>query len=394
MLSVSSLFWARQRSVRTTQYLPLRAGLLCLALNTAALAVDGITADQVLVGMVNAQTGPAAGIGKGLHAGAHAYFSKLNGDGGVHGRKIKLLLKDDGYEPARTAVETHSLIEQDKVFALLGYVGTPTSRAAMPIALAARVPYLFAFTGAEFLRMPVRKWVFNVRASYYDETEEIVERLTKDLGIRKIAILMQDDSFGETVKGGLAGALYGRDLHIQAEARIKRNSLDVAGAVQELKNAQPDAIVFVGTYMQLAAAVKQARTIGLKTRFLTVSFIGTENFISEAGADADGVYITQVVPSPHNTSLPLIQSYLADIAPADIGYGSLEGYIDAWVFSEALRKAGPEPSRETLVKALQTLNIDFAGFPLAFSPGNHQGSTAVFLTRVQSGRAMPVKRIE
>lgn len=368
--------------------------LLCQQLNGLVLAEPGVSANQVLLGMANAQTGPASGIGMGVSAGAQAYFSRVNAAGGIHGRKISLILKDDGYEPARTAAVTHELIEQDGVFALLGYVGTPTSRAALPIALDAQVPYLFPFTGAEFLRTPVREWVFNVRASYYDETEAMVEHLTTDLGLRKIAILMQDDSFGETVKGGLAGALYGRDLHIQHVARIKRNSLDVMSAVQSLKSAEPQAIVFVGTYMQLAAAVKQARAIGLNARFVTVSFIGTENFISASGSDAEGVYITQVVPSPYDRSLPIIQQYLLDIAPADVGYGSLEGYIDAWVFSEALRKAGPEPTREALVKALQGLSVDLGGFPIAFSPTRHQGSTAVFLTRVQGGRALPVPRME
>lgn len=374
--------------------LALLAGLLSLMLNSMLMAEPGISANQVLLGMANAQTGPASGIGAGVSAGAQAYFSRVNAAGGIHGRKISLILKDDGYEPARTAAVTHELIEQDGVFALLGYVGTPTSRAALPIALDAQVPYLFPFTGAEFLRTPVRESVFTVRASYYDETEAIVEHLTNDLGMRKIAILMQDDSFGETVKGGLAGALYGRDLHIQHAARIKRNSLDVMPAVQALKSAEPQAIVFVGTYMQLAAAVKQARAIGLNARFVTVSFIGTENFISAGGADAEGVYITQVVPSPYNRALPIIQQYLLDIAPADIGYGSLEGYVDAWVFSEALRKAGPEPTRKALVKALQTLTVDLGGFPVAFSPTNHQGSNAVFLTRVQDGRALPVQHME
>lgn len=372
-----------------------RVLLACLLSPVVAgplMAEPGISADQVLLGMVNAQSGPASGLGAGVAAGAQAYFMRVNAAGGIHGRKIRLLLRDDGYEPARTAALTRELIEQDQVFALLGYVGTPTSRAALPVALDAEVPYLFPFTGAEFLRKPLRKTVFNVRASYYDETDAIAEHLSQDPQIASIAILMQDDSFGETVKGGLAGALYGRGRHIQAEARIKRNSLEVAAAVQALKAAQPDAIVFVGTYSQLAAAVKEARRIGLNARFLTVSFIGTEHFISAAGAAAQGVYITQVMPSPYNLSLPLIQQYLQDIPPADIGYASLEGYVDAWVFSEALRKAGREPSREGLLNALQTMRVDLGGFALAFSPDSHQGSRAVFLTRIDNGQALPVQQ--
>ena len=238
-----------------------------------AKAEDGVSDDEIRLGMVNAQSGPAAGLGKGMHAGAQAYFARINAEGGVHGRKISLLLRDDGYEPARTAEQTRQLIASGAVFALFGYVGTPTSRAAMPIALQAEVPYLFPFTGAEVLRRPVHDWVFNVRASYFDETEALVERMTGDLGLSKVALLMQDDSFGETVKSGLAGALHRRELKIHGEARLQRNSLDVATAVAELKRSQPEAIFFVGTYRQLAAAIRQARVAGLEASFFTVSFV-------------------------------------------------------------------------------------------------------------------------
>ena len=377
---------------------PLRHLLISLMFGLlpgyAAWAEHGVNPDEIRIGMVNAQSGPAAGLGLGMHAGAEAYFSRINAEGGVNGRKIRLIVKDDGYEPARSAALTEQLIKDDQVFALLGYVGTPTSRAALPIATQAEVPYLFPFTGAEFLRTPLKKWAFNLRASYFDETEEIVERISKDLGSQKIALLMQDDSFGETVKSGLAGALDKRGLRVHAEARIQRNSLDVSGAVAALKLATPDAIVFVGTYQQLAAAIKQAKASGVTARFFTVSFIGTENFISAAGADGDGVYITQVMPSPHDRTLAVIRDYLADIQPSEVGYASLEGYIGAMVFVKALASTGAQPTRAELADALQYLNTDLGGFKVAFSPSNHQGSGAVFLTRVQAGKALPVERMQ
>ena len=357
----------------------------------AADAENGVRPDEIRLGMANAQSGPAAGLGNGMRAGAQAYFTRINAEGGVHGRKITLIVKDDGYEPARSVAHTEALIETDKVFALLGYVGTPTSRAAVPIALRAQVPYLFPFTGAEFLRTPVKPWVFNIRASYFDETEEMVERMTADLGIEKIALLMQDDSFGETVKSGVVGALHKRGMQIHAEARIQRNSLDVEAAVAALLPAQPEAIVFIGTYQQLAEAIARAKALGGAARFFTVSFIGTENFIAAAGANADGVYITQVMPSPHDASRAIVKNYLADIAPADVGYTSLEGYIDAAVFVAALRDAGPQPTRLELVKALEALNLDLGGFKVAFSPSNHQGSDAVFLIEIRDGKAVPIE---
>jgi branched-chain amino acid transport system substrate-binding protein len=253
---------------------------------------------------------------------------------------------------------------------------------------------LFAFTGAEFLRTPVKQWAFNVRASYFDETEALIEHIHSDLGEQKVALLMQDDSFGEAVKSGIAGALSKRGLHIHSEARILRNSLDVAGAVNALKLAAPQAIVFVGTYQQLAAAIKQAKAIGVTARFFTVSFIGTENFISAAGADGDGVYISQVMPSPHDRSLAIIREYLADIMPADVGYASLEGYIGARVLVQALQATGPQPTRAELADTLQYLSSDLGGFKVVFAPDNHQGSRAVFLTRIQAGKAVPVAHMQ
>ncbi|VXB33541.1 Leucine-, isoleucine-, valine-, threonine-, and alanine-binding protein [Pseudomonas sp. 8AS] len=372
--------------------LALVAGLLLGAV--AVRAEPGVTAGAVRVGMVNALSGPAAGLGSGMKAGVQAYFDRVNAAGGVNGRQLVLISRDDGYEPARSAAITQQMIDSGSIFALLGYVGTPTSRAAMPIVLRAEVPYLFPFTGAEALRSPVHRWVFNVRASYFDETEAMVERMTRDLGIERIALLMQDDSFGETVKGGLLGALHKRRMHILAEARIRRNSLEVAPAVEALHRAEPDAIFFVGTYKQLATAIKQARALGSKARFFTVSFIGTENFIAEAGADGDGVYISQVMPSPQDASQALIRDYRRDIAHADIGYTSLEGYVGAAVFVQALRQAGAEPTRANLINALEFLGADLGGFRVEFSPIDHQGSDAVFLTRIQAGKAMPVEAVD
>jgi len=392
MSPVLHLISPRRRSGRAVG-LWLAAALLSALAVGGLRAEDGVSDDEIRLGMVNAQTGPAAGLGKGMHAGAQAYFARVNAAGGVHGRKISLLLRDDSYEPARTAEHTRQLIASGTVFALFGYVGTPTSRAAMPIALQAEVPYLFPFTGAEVLRRPVHDWVFNVRASYFDETEAMVERMTRDLGLRKVALLMQDDSFGETVKSGLAGASHRRELKIHGEARVQRNSLDVATAVAELKRSQPEAIFFVGTYKQLAAAIRQARVAGLEASFFTVSFVGTDNFIAEAGLAGDGVHISQVVPSPQNRASALIRQYQADVPAADIGYASLEGYIDAAVFVAALREAGRQPTRAALVQALAFLQVDLGGFAVAFSPNDHQGSDAVFITRVQAGQAVPVERL-
>lgn len=363
----------------------------CLLLpGLSAAAEPGLSPDEIRVGMVNAQSGPAAALGLSMRNGVQAYFQRINAEGGIHGRRISLLSLDDGYEPSRTAAHTLNLLKTRQVFALLGYVGTPTSRAAVPIAQRAQVPYLFPFSGAEFLRTPVKPGVFSIRASYIEETEQLVERITEDLKLSKIAILMQDDSFGESVKSGLNGALLKRDLKIYTQARIQRNSLEVAEAIKALQRTQPEAVFFVGTYKQLAAAIKQAKALNFKTRFISVSFIGSERLIAVAGRDADGVYISQVVPSPQDTSRQLVQAYQADMQANSLDHASLEGYIGARVFIEALRKAGAEPTREAFIDALEHLDMDLGGFTVTFSRNRHQGSNAVYLTRIEQGKAVTV----
>jgi ABC-type branched-subunit amino acid transport system substrate-binding protein len=368
------------------------AGALLAAAGLPAFAEDGVTDKEIRIGMANALSGPASGLGVDLKAGADAFLARVNAAGGVNGRRIVLVSKDDGYEPEKTAAATKALIEQDKVFALFGYVGTPTSAAAVPLASRAGLPYLFPFTGAEFLRNPVNKWVFNVRASYFDETELMVERLTKDVGAKKIALFIQDDAFGEAGKAGVNRALHKRNMKVAEEARYKRNTLDVDAGLAKIKAAQPDGVVFIGTYASLAAIVKKARSQGIKARFMTVSFIGTAGFIRDAGADGDGVYITQVMPSPEGGS-PVVKQFLQDMKGGPVNYSSLEGYVDAAVLVEALKKAGASPTRAGFLSALEGLNVDLGGLKVGFSATSHQGAKDVFLTVVRGGKAVQVDRL-
>lgn len=379
-------------SRRTLVHLAL-ATLAVGLVTTPTWAEDGVSDKEIRIGMANALSGAASGLGTHLKAGAQAYFTAINAAGGIHGRKLVLVSEDDGYEPEKTVAATRKLIEQDKVFSLLGYVGTPTSAAAVPQVSKAGIPYLFAFTGAEFLRNPVNKWVFNVRASYFDETEMMVERLTKDLGVKKIALFIQDDAFGEAGKAGTMRALHKRNMKPVEEARYKRNTVEVDEGVAKLKAAQPEAVVFVGTYKSLAATVKKAREAGVNAKFLTVSFIGTSDFIKEAGADSDGVYITQVMPSPDDASVPLVKQYQQDMKGGNLNYTSLEGYADAVVLVDALKKTGSNPTRASLVGTLEGMKTDIGGVPVHFSSTNHSGTGLVFVTRVQGGKAVPVNKL-
>ena len=171
-------------------------------------ASPGVSDTEVKVGMANALSGNASALGTGMATGVRAFFDKLNKAGGVHGRQVTLVSKDDGYEPDRCVAQTKELIETDKVFSLLGYVGTPTATAIMPIlSQNPDLVFLAPFTGAEFLRNPIKKNVFNVRASYFDETEDLVEHLTSDLGIKEIGIFIQEDAFGAAGEAGVQKAL-------------------------------------------------------------------------------------------------------------------------------------------------------------------------------------------
>jgi branched-chain amino acid transport system substrate-binding protein len=359
---------------------------LLLVSSGLALAVG----PEIKIGMANALSGPAAGLGWQLRAGATAYIDKVNAAGGVHGRRINLISVDDGYDPQRSIKATQGLIETEQVLALFGYVGTPTSAAVVPIAAKAGVPYLFPFTGAELLRQPVNPVVFNLRASYYDEAEALVARLTGSMGLRKIALFIQDDEFGEAGKAGVKRALSRRDLSPVAEARYQRNTVDVEGGLAKIKSAAPDAVVFIGTYRPLAALVKAARTTGISARFLTVSFVGTSEFIKHAGAAADGVIISQVMPSPEDASDPLVRQYHADVLPAARNYGSLEGYADAMLLVEALQRSGRDVTRASLLRTLEGLTADVGGIPVAYTHKDHQGASKVYLTQVKDGRAVPL----
>ncbi len=304
-------------------------------------AENGVTEKEILIGMSNALTGPTSALGTGMKSGAMVYFDKTNASGGVLGHKIKLLTYDDGYEPDRSIANTRKLIEEDKVFALFGYVGTPTTTAVVPIFSKASVPYIAPFTGAENFRNPINKYLFNVRASYFDETEAMVEHLTTDLGIHKIGVFAQADAFGDAGRAGVNRALRKRELSMAGDSKFQRNTVDVEGGLEELIKANPEAVIMVGPYKPLAVFIKKAKARGFKAKFLAVSFVGMDALIGELGGEGDGVIVTQVMPNPNDSSLPIVKQYLADMKAAGrhSDFMSLEGYVDAAVMVEALKKA-------------------------------------------------------
>lgn len=360
----------------------------CIVMVGAASAEDGVTADTIVFGQAAALNGPAAALGTGMKAGIEAAFAEANKKGGVHGRKLKLISHDDGYEPDKSIAATKQLIEQDKVFGIIGPVGTPTAAATQPIATAAGVPYIGPFTGAGFLRKPEHTNVINVRSSYGEETEAWVEHLTKDLNIKKIAILYQDDAFGRVGLAGVTAAMKKRGLELAAQGTYKRNTVAVKTALLEIKRAEPEAVVMVGAYKPCAAFIKLSRKIGFNPVFVNISFVGSGALAKELGPDGKGVVISQVVPFPWDASRKIVADYQAAMKAVDPNakpeFVSLEGYLVGRLAVAGLEKAGAEPTREGLLKAIkETGKFDFGGLTMSFAPDQNQGLHQVFMTVIQ-----------
>ncbi len=362
------------------------ARLLGLALALLAIGVrgePGVTPTSILIGQSAAFTGPASELGNEMRAGANAYFRYVNANGGVNGRKIEMRSLDDGYEGDRAAANTKKLID-DGVFLLFGYVGTPTSNASKPIFTAARVPFVGPFTGAESLRNPLNRYVFNIRASYFDETEKIVGQMTgQTLG--KIAVFYQNDDYGKAGLAGVERAMAKRNLKIVATGTVERNTVDVAAAVQAIGKSDAQAVVMISAYKSCAAFIKAMRAAGYSPQFINVSFVGSKALAKEAGADGRGVGITQVMPFPWNLSAPIVKEYQQLLEAAtgkqDYSFTSLEGFIAAKVLVEGLRRTGPDLTRERFIAAMEKMkDVDLGGYTVNFSPTDHNGSKFVELT--------------
>ena len=310
-------------------------------------ATQGIFEDSVLFGQSAAFSGPAQELGRNMRLGIEAAFAEANRNGGVHGRRLDLASLDDAYEPEAAVTNTQQLIETDGVFALIGEVGTPTSRSATPVAAAAEVPFIAPFTGAEFLRDDDWRNIINLRASYYQETEEIVARLIADQGSDRIAVMFQDDSFGRAGYRGVLQALDRREMEPVAIGLYPRNTTAVRTALLDLQLGNPDAVVLVGAYEPVAALIAWARYVGEDWTFVTISFVGANALAEELGPFGDGVFVTQVVPFPDDDSLPVVASYLAALDAHDPGaapgFVSLEGYLAGRMAIVGLERCGARP---------------------------------------------------
>jgi ABC-type branched-subunit amino acid transport system substrate-binding protein len=366
------------------------------ALPAHGQSAPGVSEGEILIGSCSALEGPSHFLGVETVTGAKAYFNLINDEGGVNGRKLKLISSDDSYDPAKTQACFDHLMSE-KVFALGFFVGTPTAVKYVPMADSAKIPLVGLFTGAQTLYVPLRHWIVNVRASYFDETREQVDGLWKTLGYKKIGVIYPEDAFGTTVLEGVKAALKERGVEPAAVASYQRQTAQVGGAIDTVRAANPDAVVVVGPANTVAPILKQAHAKGWKPLFLTVSFVGTDELISEAGEDAEGVVITQVVPPYYMTefkSVALYRRALGKYFPSEQpNFVSLEGFVDAMVLVEGLKRAGKDLTREGLIHAIESIHDHDLGLgpqlKLNYSAKEHKGFDHVLPTVVRGGRAVP-----
>jgi ABC-type branched-subunit amino acid transport system substrate-binding protein len=378
----------------------LGMGIATLAQPTPAFAENGVTADKITLGQVAALDGPAAALGQGMRDGLSAAFAEANKAGGIKGHKLELTSVDDGYEPEKSIAAAKKLINDDGVFALVGSVGTPTSVAVQPIAAEAGVPLIGAFTGAEFLRDPYKPNVVNVRASYFQETETMVEHLTGDLGVTRIAIFYQDDAYGQAGLAGVKRALDKRHMQLVSEGTYERNTTAVKGALLSIRKGDPEAVIMIGAYRPTAEFIKLARSVKLNATFVSISFVGTEALAKEVGAAGAGVVVTEVVPFPGDPSTGIVGEYQAALhaskPDAKPDYVSLEGYIVGRLIVRALDRVPGEITRKALLDTISnTGSFDLGGMRLAYGKDNNRGSDQVFLVVIQpDGSLKQVARLE
>jgi ABC-type branched-subunit amino acid transport system substrate-binding protein len=361
----------------------LLAVLAAAALAAPAAAFAQGAAGAIVIGQSAPLSGSNKDLGTDIRNGAAAYFKRVNDAGGVNGRKIELVALDDANDTKRAEANTRQLLEQNNPIALYGYGSATLSRPALPLVEAAKIPFVAPFTGADPMRK-FNRYVYNHRASYADELEKIVEHYTT-FGVKRIAVLYYDDAVGKENFGAVDRALKSRNLAPVAVAAVTRTQTDFTKELAAVGKSNPDVVILTTLYKTSADFIKGMKKAGVGTQFVSTSFAGSTALANSLGADGLGVAMSQVTPSYLKRSTPVVKEYQAAMEAAygkkEFSYTSLESYIAAKVLVEGLRRAGPQPTREKLLAALDTVsNYDVGGYLVSFSPSNHNGSSFVSLT--------------
>jgi branched-chain amino acid transport system substrate-binding protein len=382
-----------------------RVGLISSLLIVTHLSATRADDSPIILGQSCALSGPAKNLGLEMRAGLLAAFAYINDLGGIKGRDIHLISLDDGYEPDIAVRNTLRLINEDDVFLLIGEVGTPTSKAVIPFIEQHRIPFFAPFSGAELLRTPFRRYVINVRASYYQEMEKLTSYLVDQQKIERISCFYQNDSYGFDGLNGLELALARRGMKLVSKGTYERNTLAVMGSLRDIYQNDPEAVVLVGAYPACAEFIKLSTTkIDRDVGFYNISFVGTDSLKQALGAYGKNVVVSQVVPNPEDDSISLIREYKESMRryqhDAPITFTSLEGYIAGKLFSTIGRSVVGELTRESFISTMEQVGtFDLGGIVLEFGPDDHQGLDDTHLTVIypeiadlEPGTAGPVNR--
>jgi branched-chain amino acid transport system substrate-binding protein len=361
----------------------LGLALACSMSGPALAAEAGVTDREILIGQSLGLTGPLAELGLDIANGTRAYFEALNEKGGIHGRRIKVITLDDGYQAANTARNAQQMVGEDQVFALFNIMGTPNTAAVLPLAEKAGVPFFAPFTGAELTRATPLPGVFNIRAGYRDETEKIVQHLTT-IGIKRVGVVWQANSFGKDGLAGVEAAMAKRGMKPLSTASIQTDASDAAAAVRTLHATQPEAVVMITAGKPTFEFIKTYNQVRRGMQFYTLSVMGANANIKALGSDGVGVVVTSVVPFPWSQAHPLVKEYQAamqKIGVRDYSFVSFEAYINSKVLAEAMRRAGKNIDRAKLVAAAEGMKqVSLGGFDVSFGKDSRQGSRFVDLT--------------
>ena len=342
----------------------------------------------IVLGQSCVLSGPAKNLGLEMRAGLLAAFSRINDSGGVGGREIILISRDDGYEPDRAVKNTNNLIYDDQVFALIGAVGTPTSKAVAPIIIDSRIPFFAPFTGAEFLRKPFQKYVINVRASYFQEMEKLASYLIGKRKFTRISCFYQNDSYGFAGLEGIKIALAKRGMKLVSKGSYERNTVAVLGGLRDIYQESPEAIILVGAYSACAEFIKLSKNRSIdEVVYCNISFVGTESLQEALGGYGEDVIVSQVVPSPYDIEIPLVQDFLRSMRKyqndSSISFTSLEGYIAGTLFGKIARAVKGKLTRKSFVETMESVaHFDLGGVVLRFGSDDHQGMDAIYLTQI------------
>ncbi len=358
--------------------------VLLNASTSVVLAEEGVSNDMILIGQTVGLTGTVAAPVKEMNEGAEAYFALVNKQGGVHGRKIKLLTLDDKFEPALTLANAETLIRKERVFALFQGRGTPHTQGLLPLLAEHNVPLVAPSTDATVFHEPISRQLFNIRAKYRDEVGKVVEHLTTT-GVNKISLLHVDDAFGADGLEGFRKAMAAHKLAPVAISKFARVDPDYAATASEVIAAQPGALLIISSARNTVEVIKAIRAQGGRMQILTLSNNSSQAFVKDLGAAGQGVIVTQITPAPHLMSTRLGQEFnaAAKASGATISYPSMEGFVNAKVFIEGLRRAGKNPTRESFIKALESMRrVDFGGLMVTYGPDDHTGSEYVELTMI------------